>query len=334
MRGTSPMRRACVACVACVVVGAATTSGCFDPYSNTLFEEDALFLAAIPDAERVTTRAPSTRSDRQDWATFPIWTLQTSTDLNTMIFTLLYVVEYVASQPIAERLDDERIWGPLATGDGLAVELRMTRVEGDGGVDRFDYAMSWFDEGGDPATGVVPFRGSFEAGTVPREGVGEFVFDFGLYHQVAPAEGDLTAGELVVEHDNSEGRVLLWIDVVAVEGAGLEEPESARYAYFYDPADGSGWFEYVWVGDAEGSATEAEERWEARVRWTGDGAGRADARLSGGDLEPWDLTIEVTECWDSGFQQVYLAGDEEGPIEPVGDPGACVYDDQELPSHL
>jgi hypothetical protein len=317
----------------------ALLGGCHDPYSNALFEEDALFLAAIPDAARVTTRGPGADQGRDDpcdgenWALFPIWTWQTSADLNEMIFSLLYAVEYVAAQPIAERLDRERVWGPVATGDGSAVELRMTRTTDDEGVDRFDYAMTWFDDGADPSTGTVPFLGTFEAGTVPREGVGTFSFDFGLYHQVAPAEGSLDGGQILVEHDNSDGQVLLWIDVVAVTGAGIDEPASARYAFFLDPVDGGGWFEYVWEGDLEGSATSAEERYETRVRWLADGSGRADALLSGGDLEPWDIELLVTECWDACLQLGYYAeiGEEENSI---GDPASCVFDDSSLPSHL
>ena len=42
-------------------------SACFDPYSNQLFEEDALFLAAIPDAERVTTHVPGS-TEARDYA--------------------------------------------------------------------------------------------------------------------------------------------------------------------------------------------------------------------------------------------------------------------------
>ncbi len=323
----------------------ALLAGCHDPYSNALFEEDALFLAAIPDADRVTTRVPVASGARavaaeredpcegDDWASFPIWTWQTSTDLNEMIFTLLYIVEFVAATPIAERLDGERVWGPVATGTGGAVELRMVRSGDDDGVDRFDYAMTWFEEGADPSTGTVPFLGSFEAGSVPREGVGSFSFDFGLYHQVEPDPDGLDGGQIVVEHDNSGGQVMLWIDVVGVTGTGIDEPASARYAFFLDPLGDGGWFEYVWEGDLEGSATPAEERYETRVRWTADGAGRGDARLSGGDLEPWDIELRVSECWDPCWQVGYYAEVGEEAHE-IGDAATCVFDEASLPSHL
>jgi len=320
-----------------VVVASALGGACHDPFSNQLFEEDALFLAAIPDAERVTTRVPEADAPAlADWdvpppyagvAEFPLWTYEASYELNTFIFMLLYTVEYVSTEPIAQRWEDERLWGPIPSGAGDEIWLDMTRAE-----DRFDYTMSWSEAGVGPDGGLTPFRGSFVAGTVPREGIGSFSFDFELMYELEPVEDSLTEGMMFVDHDNSDGQVLLNIDLDGIVGPEVPTPWSARYAFFWEPV-GSGWFEYATVGNVEGTDPDIEEEYQARTRWQADGAGRADARVSGGELAALGGEYHVTECWDSNYLRTYYA-DDTGFTQPWGDPTSCVFDDQELPSHL
>ena len=159
--------------------------GCHDPYSNQLFEDDELFIAAIPDEERVTARVPETSSGGWSFASatdgddvgqialYPLWTIQTAGATNEFIFMLLYLVEAITDQPIDEREDALRVGGPYPTDAGHEVTFEMTR---DG--ERFDYALLW-----DTATAedLAPFTGSFVAGEIPREGIGAFMFDFELY---------------------------------------------------------------------------------------------------------------------------------------------------------
>ncbi len=312
---------------------------CFDPYSNQLFEDDALFLAAIPDADRVTTRVPDAGEPRvyasasspgealRDVGTvavYPVWMVQTATGINEFIYALLYVVEAISAEPISEREEDLRRWGPYPQESGYDLVLEMVRQG-----DRFDYALLW--EGADgPA--MAPFSGSFMAGDVPREGVGDFLFDFELYEQLEPGAMDVTEGTLFVAHDNSDGQVLLDIELVDLFGEGLEEPASSRNAFYLDPA-GWGWFEFAGEYNIEDTDEDVLELFEVRCRWQADGAGRADSRISGGDLEPWGAQFEATECWGSDFLRTHYADDIE-LSEDVGDPADCVYADEELPMFL
>ena len=316
-------------------------SACFDPYSNQLFEEDALFLAAIPDAERVITSTPNEAESRAHaaamatdgsqyvggLAVYPLWMVQTSITVNEFIFVLLYLVEAITAEPISEREEDLRRWGPYPTESGHQVVLEMVR-EGE----RFDYSMLWNDgvAGDGTSDDLAPFSGSFLAGEVPREGVGEFLFDFELYEQLEPGVLDVTEGLLHVNHDNSDGQVLLDIELVEVLDTTMDEPISARYAFYLAP-DGSGWFEFADEYNIEGTEEANLELFEVRNRWQSDGAGRADARISGGDLEPW--AFRATECWNSDFLRVHYADDTAFTVD-VGDPADCVFPEEELPSHL
>lgn len=322
------------ASAAALVAALALGAGCHDPFSNQWFEEDALFRAAIPDAERVTTRVPAA-DERDGWwavpppyagvAEFPVWTYETSHELNTFIFTLLYVVEAISAEPIALRDEDERRWGPYPSGAGHDIWLEMVRVD-----DRFDYELIYSASGDSHDRGAVPFRGSFVAGTVPREGVGSFSYDFGVMYGLEPTEESLADGVIYVEHDNSDGQVLLSIDLDGIVDGG--SPWSARYSFFWEPS-GSGWFEFATTANLEGSDPEFVEEFEVRTRWQSDHAGRADARVWGGDLAGLPGGYHVTECWDTSYLRTYY-GDDTGLTQPVGDPATCVYEDEELPSHL
>jgi hypothetical protein len=324
-----------------LVVAAILGGGCHDPFSNQWFEDDALFLAAIPDAARVTTRVPQAgdAERRGTWgedalpppkatgfAEFPLWTWEASYELNSFIFMLLYTVEWVTAEPSAWRSQDERLWGPIPTEGDDAIWFEMIRAE-----DRFDYSMEWRDSDTDRDGGIVPFRGSFVAGSVPREGIGDFRYDFGLMNELEPAtEPDaLTDGVLSVQHDNRDGQVLLSIQLrglVGQEGG----PWDADYAFFLDPG-GPGWFEYAAAGNVEQSDPQVLENYEIRTRWQADFAGRGDARISGGELGAAEFL--VTECWDADLRRTYYA-DTTGYNEPWGDLGSCVYADEELPTHL
>lgn len=321
-----------------LVLAAILGGGCHDPFSNQWFEDDELFLAAIPDAERVTTRVPDNgdAAERKvPWgdpvpagaaiAEFPVWTWEVSHDLNVFIFMLLYAVEAVTAEPISYREDDRRLWGPVPAENGDDIWFDMTRVE-----DRFDYEMLWAEPGEGPDGGVVPFSGSFVAGTVPREGQGNFLFRFGVMYELESQPDSLVAGDLYVDHDNRDGQVLLAIDLDGIVGPEGEPPWSAQYAFHLAP-EGPGWFEYATEGDLEGTDPAVLEQYEVRTRWLADGSGRADARLSGGDLGAFEYL--VTECWDANYMRTYYA-DNTGFTLPWGDPESCVYLDQELPTHL
>ena len=58
-----------------------------------------------------------------------------------------------------------------------------------------------------------------------------------------------------------------------------------------------------------------------RSRWDGEGAGRADAYVTGGDLGP--LTYTESDCWDTSHQTVFLENNFE--LRTEGDEGACVF---------
>jgi hypothetical protein len=65
-----------------------------------------------------------------------------------------------------------------------------------------------------------------------------------------------------------------------------------------------------------------------RSRWLNDGSGRADIRLSGGDLGSANVT--ASECWDVNFLESYYT-DSANFLPTAGDVATCSFADQDLP---
>jgi hypothetical protein len=106
-------------------------------------------------------------------------------------------------------------------------------------------------------------------------------------------------------------------------------PDAIDASYAYDQTfQGEGRMDLTVVSDLnpEGG-TGLSETWDVRSRWLADGSGRADVRVTGGDLGA--ETVTVVECWDSSFARVYYTEDWSGTVE--GDEAACVFADAEYP---
>jgi hypothetical protein len=106
---------------------------------------------------------------------------------------------------------------------------------------------------------------------------------------------------------------------------GSSDPASADYRYDrFD--DGSGDFQFAAHANLVGGP--ALEDGTVRSRWNAAGAGRGDARVTGGDAAGG---MTVSECWDASFQRVYFAADP-AVVAVEGQASACVYADALLPS--
>jgi hypothetical protein len=102
---------------------------------------------------------------------------------------------------------------------------------------------------------------------------------------------------------------------------------AADYAY-NEAADGAGDMTFDVASDITGSATSLKETVTLRSRWIATGAGRADARVSGGDLGAQQIT--ASECWNTMFNRVFYKDSLDlAPAE--GAESACAFATQDLP---
>lgn len=309
--------------------------------SNRVFEEDQLFIEAVPVQEDLRTEHPSSRDvdgdlvdadgarDVGDPAVVPPVAREIATTINSLVFLLLEVIDRVMDEPITTREVDGRTWGPYPhPNSGGSARLVVTRDPDDPAFFEYVAALTAAppDELTDQATWDHVISGQFarDAGSL-REGSGSFCWDADLHAAYHPAF--FGGGLMCASHRRTGDRIRLQVtfeDWLQVEG------DRRDIEYFFDHReDLGGVLEYVaeddWVG-APGSALETSA---TRVRWLRAGAGRADMTFSGGDLP--EAGVPATECWGYDLARVYYFVDMPGnqPDVVEGSEGDCVFADRE-----
>ncbi len=317
---------------AVVALAAATAllapSGCGEPFTNALFEEDILYLDALPsdvlyvDTPEDSGGSVSRPAPAEAAAALPAacaaatnpcdpdmlrqFTVQVARSLNEQIYYLLSLLDKIRTFDPTLRTDNSRVWGPiLVPGSDVYVRLEVTR-----GTATFSYEMTLSYDPNDPTDIVL--AGFYRPGSTADEGVGQFSYSFTVHRDYFPDEVSMD-GEMDVAYSTLGDEVDLDVTLDDMGEPG-EEPFDAAYA-FYAPGDGSGLFyfsqeaEIVEPDEGEPQLLEQASIWSG---WKEDGWGRADIRYYGGNLG--DVVAGGVECWDPGQTPVYayLAG--------------CVYD--------
>ena len=297
-------------------------AGCGAEFSNAPFEQDARFVDAIPRAAELRLSAPvgqiGVRALAAEPAELYVFTRTTTLNINRSVFDQLREIDRLLGNPPSERTDDRRVWGPFRHPlDPHESRLVTKRVD-----DGFEWALGFRPKDSDDGFDE-PIVGSFAPEGGPRSGHGRVTFDL----DASRAFGGAGEGVVDVEYDKKDGE----LDLVLTFTGYRPNPSAARldtqYAFRRGP-DGSGAFEYAFFGDEDAVV-------EVRSRWQSDGAGRADARVSG--LPDTPLTIIVSECWGSLFGRVFYTQTlEDGASlgQEDGDPDACVFGEVELPSRI
>ena len=141
---------------------------------------------------------------------------------------------------------------------------------------------------------------------------------------------DWTAAATLPEHDASVGTATFTYarpsatDPVVVDASLSQVHDGAQlvdatYRFRQVPGQG-GAFEFQL--DKDFGLGPALELLTVRSRWQETGAGRSDARLTGGDLPPAGGT--ASECWDSSFKSRWFAVSFD-PLLTWGSPSACSF---------
>jgi len=303
--------------------------------SNDLFEEDALFVRAVPTVEDVRTEHPASRDvdgrlvdDAPDErgggeipATIPPQARGVAQTINGIVFGFLGSLDWVMNQPITTRERNSRTWGPFEAEDrGSWTRLVVERTPDAPRL--FVYALEVSD---DREAWAELLGGEFTRGEAGlRDGQGSFCFDADLSAQY---DGGEYGGLMCVDHARAGDEVTLhvvfddWLD---------EDGDRTRISYFFRHAPGEGGvLEYATDADFLGDGDGLVETSATRLRWRPGGPGRADLRLSGGSLGATE--VAGTECWDERFVQDYWLIDHEGGEfeEERGDAALCTYAERE-----
>lgn len=259
--------------------------------------------------------------------------------LNGLTVGILTVVDNVVQSPPSQRARGRRVWGPhFVENDGATYRFEMVRDD--------DTTFSWCIHAAAGFKGPFSGRGlSCDAersedgfvrvvsGTlVPgeaedelaRSGLGSIVFELTALGELARQD---TSGLITILYDNTGGESD--IDIALDDMRIASFPERSEYSYHRYP-DGSGGFFFQAPGEASrGGLFEDEllETFTITAAWQADRAGRADAVITGGNLDTFE--ISATQCWDAELCQVHYTQSPDDPEHPTeGDLAACVFQER------
>jgi hypothetical protein len=258
------------------------------------------FGKALPSAAEMRIPLPSSDGQRTalvgETASYYAESIAVVTSVNATTAELLAGIDAILAElPTSEDVDGA-VWGaPLDEADGTRLTV-TTAADG-------SYQWKLIVAGVEHASGQARADGS---GT--------------LRVDLSAAAGDDDTGRYEINYDLESDTQDIVLDTTE---AGVAE----RLEYHYrGSADGAGDLTLAIRADA-GDPGGQPELTALRTRWIASGAGRADARISGGDLT---APITASECWDATFSRVYFEGQADWQ-DSEGDVADCAFASALLP---
>ncbi len=272
---------------------------------------------ALPTAEQLSIKLPDGQARALgELGEFYTWTRNITRSLNGGSAWVLILIHSIVQYPVTTVEGNVYTWGPWGQGlDPAEYKLVVTALANG----TFEYQLA-----GRPRN----TQGSFEtviSGTAipgPSEdkGKGQLLLDFDAAERVNPVDND-GQGQLTIKYDFALRT--LDLDAVTVEDG---RPATAKYSY-KDQADGAGDMVLGLRANANGGA--GLESITLRSRWLASGAGRGDARVTGGDVGASEVT--ASECWNNLFRRVYFVSEAGMLGATEGDVNDCAFATADLP---
>lgn len=274
---------------------------------------------AIPTADQVKIELPESNARAVgDLAEWYVATRNVTRTFNGGSAWVLILVHAIVQYPVTTVNGDTYTWGPWS--DALDPAEYKLDV-----VDNLDGTYSYKLSGRSKTEALSQFEVVIDGFADPRlgddKGNGSFTLDFDAGRRVNPIDADPNArGSITAGYDFSARHLDLAIDSTDDNG----DPVIANYEY-NRTLDGGGDMVFDVNGDAGG--TSAQEHITLRSRWQSNGAGRADARLTGGDLTSAAI---ASECWSTSFRRTYYTDNVNfAPTE--GAVADCAFGTADLP---
>ncbi len=281
---------------------------------------------ALPTADQVSIKLPETTArviDQQQDAVGQLATWYVATRDVTRTFNggsawVLVLLHAIVQFPVTSVHGDTFTWGPWSQALDPAEYKLDVRVVGDG---TFAYQLSGRSKTQANAQFEVVIDGTADPRAGDQKGSGQFLIDFDAGKRVNPIDSSDAKGSVDVKYDLAQRH--LDLTIMSTDAAG--KPVSADYAY-NQAVDGGG--DMVFDVNSNIDGKPANETVTLRSRWLGNGSGRADARIAGGDLGAFQAT--ASECWDTMFGRVFYT--DSGNFAPTeGAQTACAFATADLP---
>ena len=280
---------------------------------------------ALPTPEQVAIKLPVKAAKLTDaqvigqLATYYVATYDVTRTFNGGSAWVLALIHTIVKFPVTTASGDTFTWGPWSDALKPAEYKLDVRVVGDG---TYTYQLSGRSKLQASAVFEVVIDGKADPRAGELRGSGQFLIDFDAGKRVNPIDGANDKGSIHATYDLA----VRHLDLEITSTDLLGRPVLADYAY-NETAEGGGDMVFDFSTNAGGGP--ALESATLRSRWQPSGAGRADARLDGGDLAA--LQVTASECWSATFQRVYYT-DSVSFAATEGVPTACAFATADLPA--
>jgi hypothetical protein len=244
-------------------------------------------------------------------------TLGVTTTFNGGTGWVLALIHAIVQNPPTTIKDNVYTWGPGSNALDPADYKLVVTAKADG---TFDYQLS----GKSKTLANAQFETLIDGTADPRpgedKGNGSFTVDFDASKLVNPIQNGDAKGMMDVRYDLAKAHIDLTLTSSDAQGAPAAD-------YSYNAAkDGGGDMTFDVNADVGGGPL--LETLTLRSRWLGTGAGRTDARISGGNLG--GLQVTASECWSTSFGRVFYQ-DSNNFSPPEGTESSCAFATQDLP---
>jgi hypothetical protein len=247
----------------------------------------------------------------------------TSEDINGHVGLILGILWAIVHTPPTSVTANSATWGP-GGGEALSpvvYRLVVTRVA----PGQYSYHL---DARPKDSQNDADFQTILDGAAQPSipagRGSGNLTLNLTTAHSLDPV-GTPGQGSINVGYDFGANPKSISVHFAGVMDAASAAP-TGDYLYERND-DGSGDFSFTAHANLV-DTTAALEDGSIRSRWEANGAGRSDARVTGGDAT---TGVTVSECWDTNFREVYLNAAGPNNTTTQGDAAACVFQDQLLP---
>lgn len=274
---------------------------------------------AIPTADQVSIKLPDSKTRTVgQLANWYVATRDVTRTFNGGTAWVLVLVHTIVQFPVTTVNGDTYTWGPWSDALDPAEYKLDVRAVGDG---TYEYRLSGRSKTQAGAAFEVVVDGTADPRAGENKGSGELAVDFDAGKRVNPIDSGDGKGSMHANYDLAQGH----LDLQIMSTDALGNPVLADYAYNAAPG-GAGDMVFDISGNVGGGPL--LETLTLRSRWQGTGAGRADARVAGGDLGP--LTATASECWDTMFKRVFYT-DSGAFAATEGSQSACAFATADLP---
>ncbi len=254
----------------------------------------------IPGRDTVEGKVSMTSELRGDRSNSYLLTRGATRSVNGGTFFILALIDGVTKNRPTSMDENTAVWGPYP-GDALdpnTYKLTVNRT----GDKNFTYALEAKGKTAPEDAWVVIVSGSHTKGETDNHGNGTFLIDWDNA-QTLPEHGpEIGTAEITYAKEQGTEKV-----TVSAEFVGVSDGNSGttNFSYRYSATPGAGGtFDFMVRGDINNDVgTITLEKLTIHSRWLETGAGRADIRVTEGDLGALEAT--GNECWDTSFNSQY-----------------------------